>query len=66
MTPCRGLHRINCTRKSGCPGNLKKDVQPECISCPDALTEMVDLEGKVFFEYRIKKQAKGKKLKAKS
>lgn len=61
MNPCKGIHRITCLRKAGCARNLKvKDVQPECIGCPDALTEILDLEGKVIFEYRLKEKVSRK------
>lgn len=64
MTPCRGIHKITCRRKSGCTRKLE-DVQPECISCQDALTQILDLEGKVLFEYQVevKKGTKGQRYK---
>ncbi len=54
MTPCKGIHRISCTRKGGCilTNSNEKNVQPGCIACPDALTQIIDLEDKVIFEYR--------------
>ena len=51
MIPCKGIHRIICTRKTDCPRGVKKNVQPYCISCPDALTQIIDLEGKIIYEY---------------
>ncbi|MBW2606141.1 MAG: hypothetical protein JRD05_00750 [Deltaproteobacteria bacterium] len=65
MIPCRGIHEISCTRKSGCLRNLKaKNVQPECMSCPDALTQILDLEGKVIYEHKIGKKVSRKGAKA--
>lgn len=63
MTPCKGIHRISCTRKNGCPRKLKKDVQPDCMDCQDALTQIIDLDDKILFEYQIKKQTKARKRK---
>lgn len=52
MNSCKGLHRIICTNKSGCLRGLKKDVQPDCMDCLAAITQVVDLDGKVVFEYQ--------------
>ena len=54
MIPCKGIHRIICTRKTDCPRGVKKNAQPDCISCPDALTQIIDLEGKIIYEYQVK------------
>ena len=53
MIPYKGIMQISCTRKKGCLRNLKKaDVQPGCMDCPEAVTEILDLDGGVVFEYR--------------
>ena len=55
MTPYRGIIQITCKKKSGsgCLRNLKKnDVQPGCMDCPEALTQILDLDGKVIYEYK--------------
>jgi len=63
MTPYKGIIRITCTRKSGCLRNLKvKDVQPGCMDCPAAKTEILDLDGKVIFEYRSPEAKTGKRM----
>ena len=64
MTPYKGIVQISCTKKKGpstgsgpkgCPRNLKvTDVQPGCMDCPEALTRILDLDGKVIFEYSAK------------
>ena len=56
MIPCKGIHRIICTRKTDCPRGVKKNAQPDCISCPDALTQIIDLEGKIIYEYQVKEE----------
>lgn len=53
MKPCKGIVKIECERKKGgCLRNLKRDVEPGCMDCPDAKTTVVDLEGKPLFEYK--------------
>ncbi len=54
MTPYRGIIKISCTRKKGgCLRNLKKgDVQSGCMDCPEALSQILDLDDKVIYEYR--------------
>ena len=52
MTPCKGIHRIVCTMAGGCPRKLK-NIQPDCISCPEAVTQILDLEGKLLYEHRV-------------
>ena len=52
MTPCKGIHRIVCTMAGGCPRKLK-NIQPDCISCPEAVTQILDLERNVLYEHRI-------------
>jgi len=65
VTPCKGIHKIICTRKNnGCPRKLK-NVQPSCINCPDATTQILDLEDKILYEYRIEKIEKRKEKKGK-
>ena len=63
MTPYKGIIRIACTRKSGCLRNLQKDVQPGCMDCPEARTEILDLDGKVLFTYRSPEERTGKRKK---
>jgi hypothetical protein len=48
MTPYKGILRIECKRiKGGCPRNLRENVKPDCMDCPEAVTQVLDLEGKV-------------------
>jgi len=55
MIPYKGIVQISCTKKKGCLRNLKKnDVQPGCMDCPEAITQILDLEGTVIFEYSAK------------
>ena len=62
MTPYRGIIRITCTRKKGgCLRNLKEDVQPGCMDCPEALTQILDLDDKVIYEYRSPEIRTGKR-----
>lgn len=63
MKPYRGIIRIICQRKKGCLKNLKKNVQPGCLDCPEALTEILDLDQKVLFKYRSPKNRTGKRKK---
>lgn len=71
MTPYRGIIRIICGYKTGCLRGLKpalqggKDVQANCIDCPEALTQVLDLDDKVVFGVEGKKlEVKGKRTKA--
>jgi hypothetical protein len=50
---------IECLKKKGCLRNLKKDVQPGCMDCPEAKTTIIDLEGKPVFVYRSPKEKTG-------
>ena len=53
MTSYRGIINIICIRKKGgCLRNLGEDVQPGCMDCPEALTQVLDLDDKVIYEYR--------------
>ena len=63
MTPYKGIINIKCTRKKGgCLLNLKKDdVQPGCMDCPEAVTQILDLENKVIYEYRSPAVKTGKR-----
>ena len=61
MRPYNGLIRITCKRKKGCLRNLKRDVQPGCLDCKEAVTEVIDLEDKVLFEYRSPVQKTGRR-----
>jgi hypothetical protein len=51
MKPCRGIHKISCERKSACPEG-RKQVEPECIACSDAMLEVLDLEGKTIATHK--------------
>ena len=52
MTPYKGIIQIICKKKKGCLKNLKvTDVQPGCMDCPEAVTRILDLDGKVIYEY---------------
>ena len=62
MTPYRGIIQISCTRKKGCLRNLKKNnVQSGCMDCPEAITRILDLDGKVIFEYKSPEVKTGKR-----
>jgi len=62
MIPYKGIIQITCKKKSGCLRNLKKnDVQPGCMDCPEAVTRILDLDGKVIFEYRSPEIKTGKR-----
>ena len=51
MKEYRGIVRIECTRKAGCPQGLR-NVQATCMACSEAVTRIVDLEGKILHESR--------------
>ena len=64
MTPYKGLIEIKCERKKGgCLRNLRHNVQPGCMDCPDAKTTIIDLEGKPLFEYKSPPARTGKRKK---
>ena len=63
MKPCKGLIEIKCERKAGCLRNLKKDVAPGCMDCPEAMTTIIDLEGKPLFHYKSPPAKTGKRTK---
>ena len=65
MTPYKGIINIVCARKKGgCLKNLKKDdVQPGCMDCPEARTQILDLDDTVIYEYRSPVIKTGKRLK---
>ena len=56
MKPYKGIIRIVCERKKGCLKNLKKNVQPGCLDCPHAITEILDLDEKVLFKGKAQRQ----------
>ena len=62
MTPYKGIIRITCLKKKGgCLRNLGEDVQPGCMDCPAAITEILDLEEKAIYEYRSPALKTGKR-----
>jgi len=63
MNPYKGIITIKCMRKKGgCLRNLNiDDVQPGCMDCPKALTQILDLDDKVIFEYRSPEIKTGKR-----
>lgn len=62
MKPYKGQIRIECEKqKGGCLRNLKKDVEPGCMDCPQARTTIVDLEQKPLFEYKSPPAKTGKR-----
>ena len=65
MKPYKGIIRISCQGKKGCLKNLKKNVQPGCLDCPQAITEILDLDEKVLFKYRSPVKRTGKRKKTK-
>lgn len=63
MTPYKGIIRIECKRiKGGCLRNLRENVKPGCIDCPEAMTQVLDLEDKVIYEYRSSAEDTGKSV----
>ena len=53
MTPYKGKIKLVCIEKSGCRRKLKTgDVQPSCMDCLAAITQVIDLDGKIIFEYK--------------
>lgn len=65
MTPYKGIIRIRCETKGACALKLIDNVQADCMACPDAVTEVLDLEGKVLHESRALAAIKKKPAKAK-
>jgi len=63
MKPYKGIVRISCGKKKGCVKNLRENVQPGCLDCPQAVTEILDLDEKVLFKYRSPKTRTGKRKK---
>jgi len=76
MTPYRGIIQITCKKKSGPSasssgprgclrpdriGKKTNNVQPGCMDCPEAVTRILDLDGKVIFEYRSPEIKTGKR-----
>ncbi len=63
MKPYRGQFETECTIKGeGCLRNLRKGVQPGCMDCHKAITRIVDLDGKVLFEYRSPEERTGERI----
>ena len=52
MTPYRGIIQIECTVKGECMRGVRKDVRADCTACPEAITRIVALDGKVLHESR--------------
>jgi len=62
MKPYRGIIKIVCRKKGGCLKNLKENIKPGCIDCPEAKTQILDLEDNVLFEYESPKEKTGKRV----
>ncbi len=65
MRPYKGIIKIKCVQKKGCLRNLKIDMQPGCLDCPQAVTQIRDLDEKVLFEYRSPARRTGRRKKPK-
>ena len=66
MKPYKGIIRISCEGKKGCLKNLKKNVQPGCMDCPEGITEILDLDEKVLFKIKVPgSKVHGSRLKVK-
>lgn len=63
MKPYKGIIKIKCESKKGCPRKLKDNVAAGCIDCPEAVRQVLDLEGKVLSEYKAPANRPGKKVK---
>jgi len=64
MKPYKGIIRIICKRtKGGCLRNLQKNVKAGCMDCPDAETQILDLDDKVIYRYRSPEVRTGKRIK---
>ena len=61
MKPYKGIIKISCTKKTGCLRNLHKDVEPGCMDCPAAVTEILNIEGKKIFTYKSPPERTGKR-----
>ena len=66
MKPYKGLVKISCKTKDTCARKVQVNVQPLCmvLNCPEALIEILDLDGKVLASVKPKpsrKQAKDNK-----
>jgi len=66
MKDYRGIIKIVCMKKSGCLRNLKKDVAPGCMDCPEAETRILSLEEKVIYRYRSPEIKTGKRISSKT
>lgn len=60
MKPYKGIVRISCTKKSGCACVSGKNTAPECLGCPDARVEVLDLKGETLYELKRAGRATGK------
>lgn len=66
MTPYRGIIKIICNRKKGgCLRNLRENIKPGCMDCPEAETRILDLDDKVIYKYRSPAAKTGKRIKQK-
>lgn len=66
MKPYKGIIRIECRlKKGGCLRNLNKNVQPGCMDCPEAETQILDLEDKPIYKYHSPIQKTGRRIKKK-
>ena len=58
LTPYKGVIRIICGTKGACPVKLKNDVVASCIDCPDAVTYVLDLDGRAVHIHKAKETGK--------
>jgi len=65
MTPYAGIIKVHCRKKKNesCPRKLITDVEPECLSCPESLTQIMSLDDKIVFEYRPPREGQKEKNK---
>lgn len=61
MKAYKGLIKITCGETKGCLRNLKVNVQPGCMDCPKAVTEIIDYDEKVLYEYKSPAVKTGKR-----
>lgn len=48
-TPYRGKIRISCGLSTCAADRARQDVQADCLGCPDAIREILDLSDNVLF-----------------
>ncbi len=65
MKPRKIIGQISCTKKTGCLRNLKKDVEPGCMDCPAAVTDILNIEGKTIYTYKSPPKKTGKRISGK-